>query len=301
MLQGVHRLIIVPHGVLAQLPFAALVDERSGRFVVQDFDVMYLPSAGTLPALRQPGGGVRRSPLGGSAFAPFPGDLPASAGEVDAVRRAMPGVAERIGEQATEQAVLAALAEPGIVHVASHGVLNSRNPMFTRIELASASPSSASRAGAAADHDGRLEIHELLAASIRSPLVFLSGCETSVVETWLDDAVRGTDHTTLAQAPITRHSLRHCSMPVRETWWARSGGSMMPGRLLSPSNFTGRCRDRPPRGHSRWRNGRCSRLRDSPIHTTGLDTTSLVKAGLDPDRRRPEFRSSTSVSSSAPM
>ena len=200
MLQGVHRLIIVPHGVLAQLPFAALVDERSGRFVVQDFDVMYLPSAGTLPALRQPGGGVRRSPLGGSAFAPFPGDLPASAGEVDAVRRAMPGVAERIGEQATEQAVLAALAEPGIVHVASHGVLNSRNPMFTRIELASASPSSASRAGAAADHDGRLEIHELLAASIRSPLVFLSGCETSVVETWLDDAVRGTDHTTLAQA-----------------------------------------------------------------------------------------------------
>jgi CHAT domain-containing protein len=30
--------------------------------------------------------------------------------------------------------------------------------------------------------------------------VFLSGCETSAVETWLDDAVRGTDHTTLAQA-----------------------------------------------------------------------------------------------------
>jgi CHAT domain-containing protein len=39
-----------------------------------------------------------------------------------------------------------------------------------------------------------------MVTTIRSPLVFLSGCETSAVETWLDDAVRGSDHTTLAQA-----------------------------------------------------------------------------------------------------
>jgi CHAT domain-containing protein len=114
---------------------------------------------------------------------------------VAAVRRAMPRVEGRVGTVATERAVRAALSEPGIVHVASHGVLNSRNPMFTRIELGGEAGRSPP-----ADGDGRLEVHELLAIPIRSPLVFLSGCETSAVETWLDDAVRGTDHTTLAQA-----------------------------------------------------------------------------------------------------
>jgi CHAT domain-containing protein/tetratricopeptide (TPR) repeat protein len=195
MLRGVRRLIIVPHGILSQLPFAALVDERTGRFVVQDFEVMYLPSAGTLPALRQQPAGDRGKSLGGVAFAPFPRDLPASVAEVAAVRRAMPRVEGRVGSVASERAVRAALSEPGIVHVASHGVLNSRNPMFTRIELGSEAGRSAPP-----DGDGRLEVHELLATPIRSPLVFLSGCETSAVETWLDDAVRGTDHTTLAQA-----------------------------------------------------------------------------------------------------
>lgn len=194
LLHGVRRLIIVPHGVLSQLPFSALVDERSSRFVVQDYEVMYLPSAGTLPALRQQGAGPRRQSSGGVAFAPFPSDLPASAAEVAAVRRALPGIVGRVGEPATERAVRDALARPGIVHVASHGVLNSRNPMFSRVELAGTSRAS----GAASD--GRLEVHELLATPIRSSLVFLSGCETSAVETWLDDPVRGSEHTTLAQA-----------------------------------------------------------------------------------------------------
>lgn len=194
LLRGVRRLIIVPHGALSQVPFAALVDERSSRFVVQDYEVMYLPSAGSLPALRQQRASRRRPSLGGVAFAPFPSDLPASAVEVAAVRRAVPGIVGRVGKPATERAVRDALAEPGIVHVASHGVLNSRNPMFTRVELAG------NGGATGAEDDGRLETHELLAIPIRSPLVFLSGCETSAVETWLDDAVRGTDHTTLAQA-----------------------------------------------------------------------------------------------------
>jgi CHAT domain-containing protein/tetratricopeptide (TPR) repeat protein len=195
MLDGIRRLIIVPHGVLSQLPFAALVDEGSGRFVVQDYEVLYLPSAGTLPALRAQSPAASARSLGGVAFAPFPRDLPASADEVTAVGRAMAHVTQRVGDVATEHAVRSALAERGIVHVASHGVLNSRFPMFTRIELAREMT-----ADGGADGDGRLEVHELLGTPIRSPLVFLSGCETSVVETWLDDAVRGTDHTTLAQA-----------------------------------------------------------------------------------------------------
>jgi CHAT domain-containing protein len=193
ILEGVHRLVIVPHGVLSQLPFAALVDRRTGRFVAQDFELFALPSAGTLPALRGSGAVAADGALGGAAFAPFPRELPASAAEVEAVRRALPRMTAEVGGAATEYAVRAALGRNGIVHVATHGLLNSRNPMFTRIELAG-TPTGNS------ENDGRLEVHELLGATIRSRLVFLSGCETSVTEAWLDDAVRGTDYTTLAQS-----------------------------------------------------------------------------------------------------
>jgi len=107
----------------------------------------------------------------------------------------VPGVSTAVGTSATEEAMRAALRSQGIVHVASHGTLNSRNPMFARVELAPVSRGSGSSA-----NDGRLEVHELLGTAVRSHLVFLSGCETSVAQSWLDDDVRGTDYTTLAQA-----------------------------------------------------------------------------------------------------
>jgi CHAT domain-containing protein len=87
-----------------------------------------------------------------------------------------------------------ALSSNRVVHVASHGVLNAVNPMFSRVELAP--PKRVTRS----DDDGRLEIHELLGLTVRSPLVFLSGCETSAVQEWMNDPVRGTDHSSLAQA-----------------------------------------------------------------------------------------------------
>jgi len=79
-----------------------------------------------------------------------------------------------------------------MVHVASHGVLNSINPLFSRIELA--------RRSDRPEDDGRLEVHELLDLSVRSPLVYLSGCETGLGLAWSTDFARGEDYTTLAQS-----------------------------------------------------------------------------------------------------
>ena len=70
--------------------------------------------------------------------------------------------------------------------------MNARSPMFSRLELAPGS-------GEGAD-DGRLEIHELLGMRIRSPLVFLSGCETALGTSWSTSYARGDDYATLAQA-----------------------------------------------------------------------------------------------------
>jgi CHAT domain-containing protein len=191
-MRGVSRLIVVPHGVLGQVPFAALQDAASRRFLVEDVALTLLPSAAALPALRERG--VRVSGVeGADGFAPFDQQLRASAREIATLRSAASQPRFWIGPRATETALRSALARGSIVHVATHGVLDSRNPMFSHIELA------IPPAGASND-DGRLEAHELLSLTVRSPLVFVSGCETGIDWKWNRDPVRGSGEPTLAQA-----------------------------------------------------------------------------------------------------
>ena len=189
------ELFIVPHGILGQIPFAALQSERTGRFLVQDLAISHLPSAGALPTLVGRSGSRRQLLSGAIGFAPFPDDLPASGPEVAAVRAHLPGSETHLQRRASEPALRSALATKRPVHVATHGVLNARNPMFSRIELA--------RTGTwSPGNDGRLEVHEILALRVRSPLVFFSGCETGAGQEWSQDALLGTADLTLAQAAL---------------------------------------------------------------------------------------------------
>jgi CHAT domain-containing protein/tetratricopeptide (TPR) repeat protein len=184
------RLVVVPHDVLAYLPFAALRDERTGRYLAESYSVVLAPSAMALSELR--GRGAREADVGDAiVFAPFPEQLPATAVEADALRRTV-GAKLRIGRHASEQQFRHALGLAVPVHAASHGVLNPHNPLFSRIELASGAGGPAS--------DGRLEVHELLDFRIASPLVFLSGCETALGAVGSTDFARGEDFMTLAQA-----------------------------------------------------------------------------------------------------
>lgn len=190
--QRFDRLIVVPHGVLSYLPFAALRNGATGRYVVQDFAVQVLPSAAALPVLRERTGDQPHRSIGGVAFAPLETALPATREETRAFRRTWDDGRERSGRQATEASVRQALAERQIVHVATHGVMNARHPMFSRLDLAG-------DAGVGSD-DGRLEVHELLELRVASPLVFLSGCETGLGPSWSTGFARGEDYATLAQA-----------------------------------------------------------------------------------------------------
>jgi len=191
-LEGVSRLIIVPHDALAYLPFAALRDGATGRYVAEDYVIVDLPSAGALPALRRTSDGSahRRQTL---AMVPFPQDLPGSLIEGKAIDRTHDRASLLQGDRATESALRRALSSEAIVHIASHGALNFRNPLFSRIELFR------KVVGDPAD-DGRLEVHEILDFPIRSPLVFLSGCETGMGEAWSSGFARGEDYATLASA-----------------------------------------------------------------------------------------------------
>jgi CHAT domain-containing protein len=194
-LSGVRSLIVVPHGVLSYLAFAALENPVSGRYLAEDYDIQVLPAAAALPLLRGryafESGSVFEN-IGGVAFAPLSHSLPATRTEARAYRQAVRRGRAVIGNDATESRVRAALAKPAAVHLATHGILNFRNPLFSRLELA---------VGNGEPHDdGRLEVHEILDMSISSPLVFLSGCETGVGLAASTEFSSGEDYATLGLA-----------------------------------------------------------------------------------------------------
>jgi CHAT domain-containing protein len=119
--------------------------------------------------------------------------LPASSAEAKAVGRRRRDVTIYRGEKATEERLRGALESGGLVHVASHAVMNAQSPMFSRLELAPG-PSGDAR------DDGRLEVHEVLGLSVTAALIYLSGCETGVGAAGATRFDRGEDYSTLSQA-----------------------------------------------------------------------------------------------------
>lgn len=193
MLQGARRLIVVPHGPLAYLPVAALLDRRTGRYVAERYAVLHLPTAAALPRLRSVVANQKEGRrVGADVFAPFPDSLAATRAEAEAIRRSLPEVRVHLGGSATKGSLRAALESGAIVHVATHARMNRRNPLFSAIDLAGESTTTRST-------DARFEVHELLGLHVRSPLVFLSGCETALGGSWSTQFDTGEDYTTLSQ------------------------------------------------------------------------------------------------------
>ena len=193
ILAGATSVAVVPHGMLNYLPFAALKDGATGRAMVDDYSLWTLPNASALPVLRNAGRPAPSDPnIRGVVYAPHPDLLPATRVEAASFSRVIARGAVKVGREASEASVRQALSRGDLVHVASHGVLNPLNPLFSRIDLARGS-----------DHpedDGRLEVHELLDLTVRSPLVYLSGCETGAGLAWSTDFAQSEDFTTLGQS-----------------------------------------------------------------------------------------------------
>lgn len=189
-LAGIGRVVVVPHGALSYLPFGALRDPGERRYLIEDLVLATVPSAAALVALRSRGAGRPRSTRV-RALAPFPRELPGTAEEVAGIARVLPATDRLEGGDATEAAVRP--TDPGVqvLHLATHGWLNPDNPLLSRMDLW------ASTADAGHD-DGRLEVHEILALNLRTPLVYLSGCETALGPIGI--FTRGDDFVSLAQS-----------------------------------------------------------------------------------------------------
>jgi CHAT domain-containing protein len=193
-LRGVRRLVIVPHGVLTYLPFSALLDARANEYLVERYSLLHASTASAFVAMRSATAATTDSDRAVAAvFSPFPDELPATREESRTFLVAVTPSEAHLGRNATERRLRAALESGGIVHVATHAVMNARNPLFSRIELAG-------DRGATSSDDSRLEIHELLGLRSSSPLVFLSGCETALGAAGSTPFDAAEDYTTIGQA-----------------------------------------------------------------------------------------------------
>lgn len=167
------KLVIVPHGPLHYLPFAALRDPERARLLIEDFELTLAPSASVVPFLRD-----KESPVEAGALvlgAPATADraLPALAGAQEEARAAADffGVAPRLGPSATEESVHAAAGGIDLLHLAAHGVNLPENPRFSHILLAPGG-----------GRDGKLEVREVFGDLDLSGvnLVVLSACQTAI-------------------------------------------------------------------------------------------------------------------------
>lgn len=197
------RLIIVPDGVLHYLPFETLVHNE--RYLVEDHQISYSPSASTLVKSQNSKGGVepggrmdllafgdpifgadirasvtrktRKRPIDvlrdartSSGFHLAP--LPRTRDEVQYIANLFPADRTRIylGKDSTEDAVKReSLRQYRRLHFATHSLIDETSPSRSAVVLTlKDSP----------DEDGFLEVNEIYDLDLDCDLVVLSACQT---------------------------------------------------------------------------------------------------------------------------
>ena len=178
---GVGTLVFVPDEILHAVPFAALADGKTSRFLVQDHPVVVAPSIALfLHATRSGSKHDRSTPLsilavGDPAFdaAAFPSlpRLPAAADEAKRIARLYSEAVVLTGEEATRAVFLQEIGRQSVVHFAGHALTNDADLLRSRLLLA---------ADPERDDSGALFAEELYDRTFgRVNLVVLAGCATA--------------------------------------------------------------------------------------------------------------------------
>jgi CHAT domain-containing protein/Tfp pilus assembly protein PilF len=187
LLKGVDHLIVAPDGVLALVPFEALLAADAppdspaprGARLVERFAVSYTPSASALATRAGTAAGAAVVALGnpefGSGGTPKLAPLPHTAAELSVLGRLAAGrpLATLSGRDATRERwlSLAELPRAALVHVATHGEANEAEPERSGLWLAA--PDSAAA-------PGFVSVADILGLKLGAGLVTLSACETGL-------------------------------------------------------------------------------------------------------------------------
>lgn len=198
------RVIFIPQGELFLVPFPALMDNQ-GNYLIQKHTILTAPSIQVLDLTRQ-----QRQHSQANGSSPLQGDdvlivgnplmpkvwnpedgtekqlsnLPGAKAEAVAIASAF-ATQPLLGEQATETAVTKRMPNARIIHLATHGLLEYRNPQDSgvrdfpgAIALAPDTPSSHLSKGGQQGSDGLLTSSEILNLNLNAELVVLSACDT---------------------------------------------------------------------------------------------------------------------------
>lgn len=193
-IQGAATLCIVPDDILWEVPFQALQSSRN-RFLVEDYAIFYSPSLSILndidsrgrpdgafvPALDSatflgfgnPTTGSDRVEGSGKSQDDFRFEpLPEAEVEVRSIGDLFSDDSRAVytGGQAGESRFKAEAPNFDIIHLATHGVIDNANPMYSYLLLAS---------GDGDGEDGLLEAREILDLRLRADTVVLSACESA--------------------------------------------------------------------------------------------------------------------------
>jgi CHAT domain-containing protein/Flp pilus assembly protein TadD len=192
-LQGIHTLIISPDATLWELPFQSLLTP-DGSYLIEHAAISYAPSATVLrelmrarPTVLQPGREVRRELLAlGNPTLPVAArqvrslyrdekltPLPEAEIEVDALARLYGAAHSRAytRARASESLLKREAGRYQVLHLATHGIVDQANPMYSHLILAQGTPHGG--------EDGLLEAWEIARLNLRAQLVVLSACETA--------------------------------------------------------------------------------------------------------------------------
>lgn len=192
------ELVLLPHGMLGLVPFAALPIDQRGTLLGERFPIRVAPSLSTLAAVEEkpsrmslplrPGTVVRDALVVGDPTMPLdPADpmaasylpqLPESRLEAAQVAARL-GVSPLLGQAATETIVRSRLSQAPLIHLATHGLAYGGEVRVRDSYVALAPDSSAPRGG----NDGLLTVGEILedaSISLRAELIVLSACQTGL-------------------------------------------------------------------------------------------------------------------------
>lgn len=169
-LKGKDSLVIVPDGPLWNLSFQALV-APDGHHMLEDYAISMAPSLTFLHENRRHRAGPADAPGILAMGDPTAARLPMAAKEVREVARLYGSSGGRAltGDDADKETWEREAPRYRILHIATHGVVNTQNPLYSYLELAR-------KPG---HGDNILEAREVLNMDLQADLAVLSACETA--------------------------------------------------------------------------------------------------------------------------
>jgi CHAT domain-containing protein/lipoprotein NlpI len=195
------NLVIVPDSFLHALPFSALVAPDSNQYLSQKYAVVVNPSAAVTIRMSALGRAKKKrnnealltlsNPRFDLLTNPDLKPLPRTEVETDAIRVFYPASADLRHSAATRRNLLGRIGNYDIVHLATHSLVNAREPLSSSILLASESapemPAGEPVGGLTAQDIFRLRLD-------RTRLVILSSCRSGVNPLATDSGSGGLAH-----------------------------------------------------------------------------------------------------------